>query len=807
MPSFWGSASSLSPVRSESLGEECDEEDSLPFWRKPLLDLSRAGVRQWYRLWFLGRTLVSWRSLASDSRARRLVRKVCADCRARVLSTRAFAALASHRQQCRARAEAIGQVVEQWKTERLLERLVEALSLWRSRAAKGAIRRRGGKLLSRWVDLNCCRRFLTLWRRNVQRALRISEGILLLQGAVRRKYWHAAFTSWQQASRRSVASVAVAEHLEVKRAAALLSGWAHLRRAKAQRFLHLANAAWKGWECHCRRERAGATVKCSLRNVLARSVVRRWSAAAWLARCEQHLRARVEADCLRKVLRSWAQLSAAAGFAVRHLAVDALLAWHEVAGRLASDRFQREKTILGSTFGESSAPATGWQQKQFPRLLSRYLLAWHKTVVTKKMWRCREVDSQQHLKRQSAARTLWFWHESARRTSARRDQIQRASTTLTAMVAASRWARAHDALVVWFTRTKARRMKCDVSALSPECHRLMTSDALGDEEATAGSQDERLHLAHTEPVAMSTPMLRTPEASFASEASKLPQRAPGSLAAAALRSASSGASALPHERAAPQQMGSLVPMPRASAAMGRWLKWTMALWLSNAAALPVLQWSMSLWRGAILHAELHRLRWWSLMTRQSALRRVELRRDLRRLRQAFKHWWDATAESLREAVAAAAAALQEVSGISAGPAWAEPVTQQAVEDHATSFQSLGQQSRGASNRATGFDSGDELSWADVSCVERCPQPTQQLELWRTQQMRPPGQELQGVAEPLRDSAWQESPGASRDEQRSPIRQLIDTTLDLRMRTHALCQQRASNGGLADVPLVPVAFAA
>eukprot|EP00931_Biecheleriopsis_adriatica_P048806 TRINITY_DN28200_c0_g1_i2.p1 TRINITY_DN28200_c0_g1~~TRINITY_DN28200_c0_g1_i2.p1 ORF type:complete len:928 (-),score=190.48 TRINITY_DN28200_c0_g1_i2:49-2832(-) len=640
--------SSVLGVSAEEDEEEAEREaeeseDALPNWQQPLRDFSRAGVREWARLRFLGRTVSAWLSAASDGRSRRLVRKVCTNYRARVLSTRAFAAFAAHWQQRQARGAAISQVVEQWTTERLLEKILEALRIWRSRAAKGSIRCRGGKLLSRWVEMNCCRRFLNDWSTAVTRKLRISDGLNCLHAEACRKQQQKALVTWQLARKRSLAAAAVAEHFQRKQATAAVVGWAGIRKANVQHFCHLASAAWRGWCSHCRRAHTAATLRSRCRKSLVRHALRRWDTAAKLVRREQDFQLQFQAGRLRRMLGSWAHLNAASAYAAQHLASDTLCAWRAVVGHLTCERIEREQTILGSALraSASSQSMTIWQRKQCSRRLGHHLLAWQKATVQKKMRRDYTADAEQCLKKQAAARALWSWHEGAKGRSRQRDHIQRASIALTAMVAASRWARAHDALVLWSNRAKATRMKCDTSVLSPGSAKAPTAAvALGAQELQRLMPSPPRRTLPLPKAAKGWSPLRSPEVSFISphplQQQWLPSPASSSWAA------------------------SETPPAAKLSVLGRWLKWTMALWLGNAAALPVLQWSMSLWRGALLCAELRRLRWWSLITKHIAIRKVERRKEMHRLCQTFSAWWDATAKSLREAVEAAAAELMEV---------------------------------------------------------------------------------------------------------------------------------------------------
>jgi len=74
----------------------------------------------------------------------------------------------------------------------------------------------------------------------------------------------------------------------------------------------------------------------------------------------------------------------------------------------------------------------------------------------------------------------------------------------------------------------------------------------------------------------------------------------------------------------------------------RWLRWTIALWLSAVAALPWLQWAFSLWRGGLLRAALQQLRWCSFAFSYGALRGAQLRRL-----QPLLHRWHAAAHKDR----------------------------------------------------------------------------------------------------------------------------------------------------------------
>eukprot|EP00435_Cladocopium_sp_Y103_P007959 s1800_g2.t1 len=67
---------------------------------------------------------------------------------------------------------ALMQVVDQLLEEKLLQHVVKCFRLWRSKAAKGSILRRGGLVLKRFLDASCLRRWLSTWMANVVRAKR-----------------------------------------------------------------------------------------------------------------------------------------------------------------------------------------------------------------------------------------------------------------------------------------------------------------------------------------------------------------------------------------------------------------------------------------------------------------------------------------------------------------------------------------------------------------------------------------------------------------------------------------------------------
>lgn len=76
-----------------------------------------------------------------------------------------------------ARALAIHEVVEAWLLERLQGRLRLALARWAARAAQGALRRRGGRALRRFLNLSRLRRVCTAWRATARRLRRRARGV------------------------------------------------------------------------------------------------------------------------------------------------------------------------------------------------------------------------------------------------------------------------------------------------------------------------------------------------------------------------------------------------------------------------------------------------------------------------------------------------------------------------------------------------------------------------------------------------------------------------------------------------------
>ncbi|CAJ1435640.1 unnamed protein product [Effrenium voratum] len=622
------SASALSSVHVVREEDEEVVEAQLPPWQ---LSRSLEDVREWGKLRRLARLLAAWHRLAAGGTARRLIKSVCGQFRVQVLTTRAFAALSRNWQLRTAHMAAVAHVVDHLADDRLRDLILKCLRAWRSRAVKGAIRRRGERALTRFLDASCLRRWLSTWVAHVAIQKRISGGMADLECkqllALRRKacrawghVWHCARATKLVLNKQQAKSL----HIAVQR-------WVGIWKARSFAAVRLVSAAWAGLQAAARKFRAVAAVSDRCRICCAKLALLRWIAAKSLRRREAECRQQIKVHCLQLTLQRWNGLHAAKVIAAHSAAQAAFQRWQAALGRLIEDRRQRE----ANTVGPAGSGPTPWQHKQGLRLLRCSLLAWAQAMQRKRRHRRRTKQAQADIQKLVVTQALWFWHSSARDSAMRHDQIQRASMALAAMVSASRWARAHDCLVQWFTRTQARRIMCKETDLSGDASLVMSPWPDSPKE--------------------------TPGLSLTWSSPRHVQEQASSAIAMEFTSPSEHLCLLPTAHAA----CSIATVPK------RWLK--LAVMLLSDAALPVMQWSWCIWQGAHLRLELISLRWWSLVLKTYRVRKQELKLDFRRLRWALKTWYDVVAESIKQAVAEAEAelnscqALCEDTGVSHRP--------------------------------------------------------------------------------------------------------------------------------------------
>ncbi|CAE7334259.1 DGAT2 [Symbiodinium natans] len=671
---FAGSLCSLSSVPAASI----EEEEDVPQW----LQLSRLGdVREWYRSRHVGRVLSLWRMLAAGSSARRLIRNVCLQFRCQALTRRSFGALVGHWRWSSARTHRITQAVIRWVDARHQSRVRQALGVWRLRGAKGGLRRRGAKALGLFLTATRLRRWVTGWRSVARQERRRSQGLSDLATRKRLCLGRKSCKVWRDAARRCVAARSAAVFLEVSRIRNIIRRWAGQWKAEVHRSTRLCSAAWQGLALESKRMKAGAAVQRRGHGQRLRSAWMRWSIASSLNSREAMCRQRAKTRRLGVTLRSWQNLQAAKVFAAHSTLLDAFRKWNRVVGHLFNERDARELMV-----GDG---CSAWRQRRSSQCLWRSFELWGQVARAKRKWRRRIREAKDAIEKLAIAQALWFWHGHAREAAAKEDHLQRASMALQAMVSASRWARAHDLLIRWFVRSKATRIMCNEADLSHEGPSAIShKDGSGMSEASAHTPRQRLSKASPS-LSPSSTLARHPDAStcLASLRSPRPRRPPEDPLLDSQPQPPTEHVGDPKEEetpTAPKQ-----PRPVQSSAVTRWLKFTVSLWLPDAAVLPVLQWACSAWRGAHLQAKLRHLRWWAFVLKMRKLRTQDLKRDLKRLRAAFKGWFEAVASQLQEAVAAAEAELRAISaggpheetGLVANGAWMEPVTQMAMRSH------------------------------------------------------------------------------------------------------------------------------
>eukprot|EP00439_Symbiodinium_sp_Y106_P022930 s4210_g2.t2 len=464
---------------------------------------------------------------------------------------------------------------------------------------------------------------------------------------------------WRAAARRSIAARSAAAFLEAFRTRNIIRRWAGQRKAEVYRSRRLFSAAWRGFTMESKRTKAETAVRRRGYSHSLRSAWQRWSIATVLKAREAICQQRAKTRRLGVTLRSWQSLKAAKAFAAHSTLLVSFQKWNRIVGHLFNERHVRELMV--------GVGCSSWRQRRDCTQLSRRFFAvWGQVVQSKRRQRRRVREAKEALQKLAIVQALWFWHGRARESSMREDHLTRASIALQAMVSASRWARAHDLLIRWFVRSKATRIMCSEADLSGEAPSAISLEGSGMSEATAPrtprprprqvrSGEGRV----TPSTASSKAMTRHIDTTYAS---------PTHVEQGMERL--SEPSSEQHPRISCSER-----LPPASA-LARWLKFTVTLQQVDVAALPVLQWACSAWRGAHLHAKLHHLRWWAFALKMRRLRVQGVRRDVQRLRIAFRAWFEAVAEQLQEAVAAAEAELRAISETGLAVA-TEPLTQMA----------------------------------------------------------------------------------------------------------------------------------
>lgn len=617
---------------------------------------SSSQLEQWLRRKRLARVSAAWHALAAGHSAKRLIKKVCAQFHIQALVRKSFVALLQHSQKARARQMALMQVVDQLLEEKLLQHVVKCFRLWRSKAAKGSILRRGGLVLKRFLDASCLRRWLSTWMANVVRAKRISERMAVLEDKLHSVQRAKVLKAWRRVSRSARAAHQVLEQKQLQLVQILMKRWASTWRAARYERLRLSAKCWRGFHDEVRRKRAAALVRSRCQDLDARAGLLRWGTAISLRTREAELRQIVQVRALRVTVQRWYRLKASKALQVTRILRSYLQGWSAITGHLLCERRQREIENFGT--GPGAAP-TEWQSRQRRRWQGRCWTPWVQVVQRKRQRRRRIKEAKEDLKKLVSVQALRFWHCQSASSALRKEHLRHASMALMAMVSACRWARAHDCLVYWFTRTQARRIMCKETDLSGETLPLL----------------QPLPSMFAAPVAEmpdSSPWNLRPSVS-APPWPMAPWSYPSSHSARSARSARSGDRSgdrcsgpseillMSDDEVVDPAMSvstTLAPVELLCSKMKRWLRLAFLLWQqaelnSAATSLPILQWSWSFWRQSRLRAQVHPLRWWSLALQMHKLRELELRLDFRRLRRTLKAWYDAVAESLKEAVEAA----------------------------------------------------------------------------------------------------------------------------------------------------------
>lgn len=636
---FAGSLCSLSSVPAAS----AEEEEDMPQWLQWQLSLrSTSGVRE---------VLSLWRALAAGSSARRLVRNVCIQFRYQALARRSFGALREHRRWSSARTHRISQAIDLWVDARHQSRVRRALGVWRLRGAKGALRRRGATALSAFLTATRLRRWLNGWSSLARREQRRAQALSILVTRKCTALGCKACKVWRAAARRCISARSAAAFLEAFRTRSIIRRWAGQRKAEIYRFRRLFWAAWRGFTMESKRTKAETAVRRRGYSHTLRSAWQRWSIASVLKAREAICRQRAKTRRLGVTLRSWQSLKAAKAFAAHSTLLGSFRKWNRIVGHLFNERRARELMV-----GVGSWRRDGREGPTRGRLFA----LWTQVVQSKRMQRRRVREAKEALQKLAIVQALWFWHSRARESSMREDHLNRASIALQAMVSASRWARAHDLLIRWFVRSKATRIMCSEADLSGEAPSAISLEGSGMSEATAPRTPRQERSGEGRIIA-----------SRASSEEILTRHVDTTCASPAhVEHGMERLSEPSSERHPWISCSERLPPP----ALARWLKFTVTLQQVDAAALPVLQWACSAWRGAHLHAKLHHLRWWTFALKMRRLRVQGVRRDVQRLRIAFRAWFEAVAAQLQEAVAAAEAELRAISetGLVAAT---EPLTQ------------------------------------------------------------------------------------------------------------------------------------
>ncbi|CAL1140526.1 unnamed protein product [Cladocopium goreaui] len=492
--------------------------------------------------------------------------------------------------------------------------------------------------------------------------------------------------AWQRVSRSARAAHQVLELKQLRLVQILVKRWASTWRAARYQRLRLSAKCWRGFHDEVRRQCAAALVRSRRQDLDARAGLLRWDTAVSLRKREAELRQIVQVRALRVTVQRWYRLKSSKALQVTRILRSYLQGWFAITGHLLGERRQREIENFGT--GPGAGP-TEWQSRQRRRWQGRCWTPWVQVVQRKRQRRRHINEAKEDLKKLVTLQALHLWHRQSTDSARRKEHLGHASMALMAMVSACRWARAHDCLVYWFTRTQARRIMCKETDLS----------------------GETLPLLQPLPSMFAAPVAEMPDSSpwnlrpsHVAPWPTAPWSYPSSRSARSVRSARSARSGdrsgdrcsgpseillMSDEEVVDPAMSvstTLAPVELLCSKMKRWLRLAFLLWqqaeLSSAAtSLPILQWSWSLWRQSRLRAQVHPLRWWSLALQMHKLRELELRLDFRRLRRTLKAWYDAVAESLKEAVEAAQEELSTCRALFQDvPGMGHPVIQSSREE-------------------------------------------------------------------------------------------------------------------------------
>eukprot|EP00929_Paragymnodinium_shiwhaense_P012983 TRINITY_DN12084_c0_g1_i2.p1 TRINITY_DN12084_c0_g1~~TRINITY_DN12084_c0_g1_i2.p1 ORF type:complete len:779 (+),score=168.53 TRINITY_DN12084_c0_g1_i2:130-2466(+) len=613
----------------------------------------------------LVRALEAWVQVTGESQAKRAVRTFCSNYRAKVLFVKTIAALKQFAAGKAAASAKAAEVLERGTGKRFVVKLELALEAWRGDAARSSLRNRSGDALSRFVRTSRLRQWYRGWAEAVWWLRRLASTVFERQHVADAATVDKAWRVWRLFLRRCRRGQVLARHAEAAQVVGFMRRWQQLHVAKCSHRWKLASRCLRTWRRLCDLTRAAEELLLRRRTRAASLALARWSRKRGHDRHKAALGRKLPRFRLRTTLGAWMKVFRVVRHDARRISRHALRSWrfcieqlrkdHEAwiaheeayfAKRAAKKRaaavaswrsWLLERRRLRAPWAVAACAQDGQPHHMVPKTatLLRGVVRWREAAVLQRSRRAVAARNGVEMRKHMLARRLWRWRDWTEQNRSQREQSQQAISGFQHISKALQWERIHDACSHWSSWAKARRSRGTSTG-----HGLRRSAVQTPSQAEEKRFDWDLSGRCT-PARGSRPhsSLQTPSMTPSAVARWSPQEnlwraATSAAAAAGVHMTLDETSISEHLSASgypshllPSYFGSSTPaLPHQPAAGGRrqqrggrrkdvqqrWLRWTVGILLSAKTALPRLQWSFELWRGAVLRAELLRLRWLSL---------------------------------------------------------------------------------------------------------------------------------------------------------------------------------------------------